>query len=219
MERVPVLLVDDHPVFAEALAARLGSEPDLAVVPVAHSVRQALAELARSRPAVIVLDFALGAESGLTLLDRVRAEYPDIRAVVLSAVDSVDAVVEAVRRGARAWLPKSVDVGQLVDVVRGVARGEAWLAPALLGPVLTRLTGPERVEPDRLAVLTSREREVLQCLVDGLPRETIARRLYLSGNTVRTHVQRLLAKLDCHSVLEAVAVAQRSGMRQSASRR
>lgn len=215
MEPLPVLLVDDHPVFAEALAARLASEPDLTVVPVAHTLGQALAELARSRPAVIVLDFALGEQSGLALLEQVRAEHRQTRAIILSAVDSVDAVVEAVRRGARAWLPKSVDVAYLVRVVRGVARGEAWIPPTLLGPVLTRLAGPDPARPDPLAALTPRERDVLQCMVDGLSREAIARRLYLSVNTVRTHVQNLLAKLDCHSVLQAVALAQRCGMRQS----
>lgn len=217
MEPLAVLLVDDHPVFAEALAARLEREPGLTVVPVAHTLTQALAQLAHSRPAVVVLDFALGDQSGLALLDRVRAEHRETRTIVLSAVDSVDAVVEALRRGARAWLPKSVDVAQLVRVVRGVACGEAWIPPALLGPVLTRLVGPDPGGPDPLAALTSREREVLQCMIDGQSREAIARRLYLSVNTVRTHMQNLLAKLDCHSVLQAVAVAQRCGMRQSGS--
>lgn len=210
-----MLLVDDHPVFAQALAARLGGEPDLAVVPLAHTVGQALAELARSRPTVIVLDLVLGEESGLTVLEHAQTGYPDTEVIMLSAVDRVDVVVEAVRRGVRAWLPKSIDVAQLIHVIHGVARGEAWLPPALLRAVLTRLAEPEPANPDPLEALTAREREVLQCMIDGLPRAEIARRLYLSPNTVRTHAQNLLVKLDSHSILEAVAIAQRAGMRQS----
>lgn len=215
MDAVRVLLVDDHPVFAHALAARIGSEPDLAVGPVAHTVGQALAELARGRATVIVLDLMLGSESGLAVLEHARTEYPDTKVIMLTAVDSVDAVVEAVRRGAGAWLPKSVDVAQLIRVIHGVARGEAWIPPALLGAVLTRLTEPDPAGPDPLAPLTAREREVLQCMVDGLSRAEIARRLYLSTNTVRTHAQSLLIKLGGHSALEAVAIAQRAGMHQS----
>ena len=214
MEALRVLLVDDHPVFAQALAARLGSEPGLAVLPVAHTVGQALAELTRSRPTVVVLDLMLGAESGLTVLERAQA-YPDTEVIMLSAVDDVEPVVQAVWRGARAWLPKSVDVAHLIRVIHGVARGEAWIPPALLRSVLTRLTAPEPGEPDPTGALTAREREVLQCMIDGLPRAEIARRLYLSPNTIRTHAQNLLVKLDSHSVLEAVAIAQRAGMRQS----
>jgi two-component system NarL family response regulator len=215
MEALRTLLVDDHPVFAQALAARLGNEPDLAVIPVAHTVGQALAELAHSRPTVILLDLMLGEESGLTVLEHAHAQYPDTKVIMLTGVDGVDAVIDAVRRGARAWLPKSVDIAQLIRVIRGVARGEAWIPPTLLRGVLTRLTEPDPADPDPLEALTPREREVLQCMVDGLPRAEIARRLYLSTNTVRTHAQNLLVKLDSHSVLEAVAIAQRAGMRQS----
>jgi DNA-binding NarL/FixJ family response regulator len=213
MEAVCTLLIDDHPVFAQALAARLGCEPDFVVVPVAHTVEQAFAELARSRPAVALVDLVLGNESGLAVLEHVQARHPDTRVIMLTGVNDVGAVVEAVRLGARAWLPKSADVAQLIRVIRGVACGEAWIPPALLHEVLTRLAALEPADP--LRALTAREREVLQCMVDGLTRPEIARRLYLSPNTVRTHAQKLLTKLDSHSILEAVALARRAGMRPS----
>lgn len=213
MECVRTLVIDDHPVFAQALAARLGGEPDFAVVPVAYTVEQAVAELARSRPAVTLLDLVLGPDSGLAVLEHIQTHHPDTKVIMLTGVNDVDSVVEAVRRGARAWLPKSADVAQMIRVIRGVVCGEAWIPPTLLHGVLTKLTALEPADP--LRELTPREREVLQCMVDGLTRQEIARRLYLSPNTIRTHAQKLLAKLDSHSILEAVALARRAGMRPS----
>src|SRR5690606_3962079 len=116
-----------------------------------------------------VVDLVLGAETGLTLLDHARAHNPDTKAIVLTALESVDAAVQAVQRGALGWLPKHADVAALISAIHAVALGGAWIAPDLLGPVLTRLVGPGRATNDPLAVLTAREREVLQCLVDGMP--------------------------------------------------
>jgi DNA-binding NarL/FixJ family response regulator len=211
-----VLVVDDHPVFAEALQARLADEPDLSPVWVAYTADEAVAMVGRYWPAVVVLDLVLGAASGLDVAEQIRVRSPASRVLVLTGVESVESVVAALYLGVRAWLPKTVDAGQLVRVIHGVARGEVWLAPALLGRVVTdlvaRAAGPP---PDPLAVLTAREREVLQCLVDGLSRTDIAARLHVSTNTVRTHTQNLMAKLGAHSTLESVSLALRHGVRAS----
>jgi DNA-binding NarL/FixJ family response regulator len=214
MEVIRTLLVDDHPLFVETLAARLDREADLEVLPVAKDGRRARTLLRTLSPAVVVLDMILGAESGLSLLDEIEASHPESRVVVLTGVSAVDQVVEAVRRGARAWLPKTVDGDHLVRVIRGVVRGESWIPPELLGYVLRQLTAVQPAgQPDPLAVLTARERDVLQCAVDGLSKPDIARQLFLSPNTVRTHTQNVLGKLSAHSMLEAVSLARRHGMR------
>jgi DNA-binding NarL/FixJ family response regulator len=209
---ISVLVVDDHTLFADALQTRLAREPGLGPVSVAYGAREAQVHVAARRPAVVVLDVLLGDDSGLDLILPICELSPDSRVVMLTGVQSVDAVCTALSRGARAWLPKTVDTDHLVRVVRGVYRGEAWVAPELLGRVLTALT-ERAVEPERdpLAGLTRREREVLQCLADGLDRAEIARRLRISANTVRTHIQNLIVKLDVHSTLECVALALRYG--------
>jgi DNA-binding NarL/FixJ family response regulator len=213
---ISVLVVDDHRVFADALQARLSREPDLDPVKVAYDTAQARAELGETRPAVVILDVVLADGDGVDLLSDVRTLSPNSRVVMLSAVESVEPVVRALAQGARAWLPKTVDTDHLVRVIRGVHHGEAWLSPKLLGRVLTALVNRSVAPPpDPLAGLTPREREVLQCLVDGLSRPEIAVRLRLSGNTVRTHTQNLIAKLGTHSTLESVAVAMRNGVRAS----
>jgi two-component system NarL family response regulator len=218
---IRVLIVDDHALFAQALAARLGREPDLVVLPLAGDIRHALALADTERPTVVLLDMTLGRESGLDVLDRLRDRHPGVRVVMLSAVSGVGPIVQAIRHGAVGWVPKTEGAELVTRVIRSSARRGGWVPPDLLGEVLRRLVS-EPAEPVRgnqlLAELTPREREVLQCMVDGLSRAEIAARLGLSANTVRTHTQNLLAKLDMHSALEAITLAMRIGMRPSGSR-
>ncbi|HZB29566.1 MAG TPA: response regulator transcription factor [Streptosporangiaceae bacterium] len=215
MDPIRVLIVDDHILFAEALAARLSREPDLVILPIAPDLRRAFALVTTERPDVIALDLMLGAESGLEVLDHVRDKHPGIRVVALTAVSDIDSMVQTLRRGAVGWLPKTEGADLVARVIRSAARSGGWIPPEVLGEVLRRLVASD--PPDSaaglLAVLTPREREVLQCMVDGLNRVEIAGRLALSANTVRTHTQNLLAKLDLHSALEAITLAMRAGMR------
>lgn len=214
---ISVLVVDDHQVFADALRARLATELDLGPVFVAYDVSQALGRLRQASVDVAIIDYMLGQESGAELARRIRDCAPGTRVVVVSAAEEIDAVVDVLLAGASAWLPKVSDTEQLVRVIRGVHSGEIWLAPALLGAALPALM--ERLRsptPDPLAVLTAREREVLECMAIGLSRAEIAARLGVSGNTVRTHTQNLIGKLGVHTSLEAVTLVLRAGHHQSA---
>jgi len=215
MDPIRVLIVDDHTLFGEALAARLSREPDLVILPIAPDVRRALALVTTERPHVLALDLMLGAESGFDVLDHVQDKWPDIRVVMLTAVSEIESIVQAVRRGAVGWLPKTESADLVARVIRSAARGGGWIPPEVLGEVLRRLVSsdPPSNGSQLLTSLTPREREVLQCMVDGLSRAEIAGRLELSANTVRTHTQNLLAKLDMHSALEAITLAMRAGMR------
>jgi DNA-binding NarL/FixJ family response regulator len=216
---IRVLIVDDHALFAEALAARLDREPDLVILPIAPDARRALALTATERPHVVVLDMTLDGENGLDVLGRLREGHPDVRVVILSAMSEAEAIAAALRRGAVGWLSKTERADLVARVIRGAARRGGWIPPDIAGDVLRRLLdddpGPSGGGARALAALTPREREVLQCMVDGLNRAEIADRLGLSANTVRTHTQNLLAKLDMHSALEAITLAMRAGMKPS----
>jgi DNA-binding NarL/FixJ family response regulator len=138
-----------------------------------------------------------------------RDEPP--RVVMLSFSAEPERIVDAVRSGATAWVGKNESLQHLLEVIRGVARGETWLPPAEAGRVLELLMWDQdqRRDNDRLlAALTPREREVLACLANGAGRQEVAEQLHLSANTVRTHLQNLMAKLGVHSTLEAVAISR-----------
>lgn len=212
MRSIRVLIVDDHALFAEALAARLAAEPDLEVLPVAGDVRRAAALVATESPGVVVLDFVLGEESGLDALDLLRRRHPEVRVVILSGITDVASIVTALRHGAAAWVPKTEGADLVARVIRGAAGWGGWIPPDVLGEVLRRLLDTGDQPGGVLAELTPREREVLQGMVDGLNRAQLAERLGLSANTVRTHTQNLLAKLGAHSAVEAITIAMRAGV-------
>jgi DNA-binding NarL/FixJ family response regulator len=152
---------------------------------------------------------------GLALVERVRAEHPGTRTVVLAERDDPVRAARALQAGAFGWVAKDCSLSRLLAVVRGVLRDETHLPPALLTGVLRELTAArrDRTESERLVEsLTPREQEVLRCMVAGLGRKAVAERLFLSPHTVRTHMQNVLGKLGVHSTLAAVALARRAGV-------
>lgn len=209
-------MVDDHRVFAGALAERLIAEPGFDVVGVAHTREQALGVLRSTRPDVVLLDFRLGEDSGLDVLADLAARgAADLPAVlVVSAWDEVSDVVAALRLGARGWVGKDTSVPALLAAVSEVAAGRTSLGPHLLTEVLAELLGSDPAsapEPSFVDALTPRQREVLLALLDGATRNDIAERLVLSPHTVRTHVQELLRRSGSSSTLELLAKARTAG--------
>ena len=208
-----ILLVDDQPLFAEALATVLADQPDLKVVGYARTCGEALAGLNTWHPDLLLLDVEISTCEGLDLVSRLLDCVPSVLVAVLTETEEIEVVVEALRRGIAAWIPKSEPVSHLLGVIRGLKPGDCYLPPRLLGHAVRALVTTGQDGP--LAILTPREHEVLQCMVDGSGRDEVAARLYLSPNTVRTHTQNVLAKLGVHSVVEAVALGMRCGLRPS----
>ncbi|MGH2784691.1 MAG: response regulator [Actinomycetota bacterium] len=212
MKAIRVLIVDDHRVFAEAIAARLQTEPDLRVVGQANTAAQALDAVETLDPDVVLMDVELGADDGIELAGRLRATYPTLAVIVVSFLTDTTRVGQAVRAGAAGWVTKDAPTEELLGAIRGVAVGESWIPPRLLTGVLRDLLTTRRMvdeDEERLVRLTPRERTVLDMMADGLDRSAIAERMFLSTNTVRTHVQNIFAKLNVRSSLEAVALALR----------
>lgn len=206
-----LLIVDQQRTFCDALATRLLIEPDLVVVVDAQSTQAARRVLAGRSADVILLDAELPDDSSVAFCAEMRGRVCASRVVMLSAASDAQRIVTAVRAGAAAWVRKDESVDHLLQVVRGVVRGETWLPATELGRVLRLLIADEddrRGCDELLAALTPREREVLFLLVEGAGRKQVAARLQLSANTVRTHLQSLMAKLGVHSTLEVVALTR-----------
>lgn len=213
---IRVLLIDDHQMFADALAERVSRAPDMTVVGVATTAAQGLESTRALRPDVVTLDANLGEEDGVELARELRTTAAPPKIVMVTCVDDIDRVLRAIWAGALAWVPKETGAAELIDVIRGAARGDAWIPPGVLGVVLNAIVASSDGQPpDRtpLAALTPRERQVLRCMLAGLDRSATAELLGLSLNTVRTHAQSVLTKLHVHSALEAVSVALSAGMR------
>ncbi|MCG7526794.1 response regulator transcription factor [Streptomyces sp. OfavH-34-F] len=228
--RIRVLVVDDHRIFAESLAAALAAEPDVEVA-AAGSGPAALRCLERGAAEgreydVLLVDAELGGHlaergtapapvDGIALVGAVRAARPSVRTVVLAEKDEPGRAARALQAGACGWVAKDSSLQRLLAVIRGVLRDETHLPAALLTGVLRELLAERkhRTESEKLvASLTPREREVLRCMVAGLGRKAVAERLFLSPHTVRTHMQNVLGKLGVHSTLAAVALARRAGV-------
>jgi DNA-binding NarL/FixJ family response regulator len=208
---INVVVADQERTFADALAARLGAEGDMEVVGAVH-VRAPGPWLVAGRPVeVMVLDGDLPGEAANRLCEELSRRDEPTRVIMLSSSSEPERIVAAIRVGAAAWLRKDESLEHLLHVIRGVARGETWLPPSEMGNVLRLLLreGDRHRESERLlATLTPRERAVLACLAEGAGHRDVAERLHLSVNTVRTHLQNLMAKLGVHSALEAVALTR-----------
>lgn len=208
---IRVLVVDQHLAFRDALATRLQTEPDLAVLAKAHSAEFASSVLVGRSADVILLDADLPDQSAVAFCSEMTRRPDPPRIVMLSLASEPERIVSAVRAGASAWVKKDQSIEHLLGVIRGVVGGETWLPPRELGEVLQLLIEGEahrRGSDDLLATLTPRERDVLFLLVEGAGRNEVAKQLQLSANTVRTHLQSLMSKLGVHSTLEVVAVAR-----------
>jgi DNA-binding NarL/FixJ family response regulator len=212
---IRVLIVDDHEVFADALAICLGDYSDLEVVGTATTAARGLWLLSQTECDVMILDLALAGEDGLAVAREALHLYPELGIVVATGAQAGEQVVEAVQIGVRGWVAKTASARALVEAVRGVAQGETRIPAQLLAGVLVSLSRGQRAALERVqdvADLTGRELEVLGCLVDGMSRTEIGDLLHVSPNTVRTHVQSILHKLNVHSALAAVAIARRAGI-------
>ena len=208
-----VLIVDDHPLTREALATLLEGN-DFEVVGQASDGEEAISLAGELRPELVLLDLSMPGLDGLAALPRLREAAPDCEVVVLTASGTEDNLLAAIRAGAAGYLLKSEPPGRIVEFLRGAARGEA----ALSGEVARRLLeqvregGQRGGVPDEIAAaLSARELEVLLLLDEHLGTDDIARRLFISEHTVRSHVKSLLHKLNVSSrreALEALAVAR-----------
>lgn len=206
---ITILLVEDHDMVAEAIWLALDRTDDLEVVGRSLSVKDALADAARLRPAVVVLDRRLPDGDGIAAIPTLKAAAPGTRVLVLTGEATPAVAADVAEVGGSGLILKVGNLGELQAGVRLVAAGEVAYSKGLLSGALDRLTGRTA---DLGATLTPRERETLGLLGDGLGTAEISQRLGVALNTARNHVQRVLGKLGARSQLEAVAVARREGL-------
>jgi DNA-binding NarL/FixJ family response regulator len=209
---IRVVLVDDDAMVRTGLRLILSTAPDIEVVGEAGDGAGGAAVVRRERPDVVLLDVRMPSVDGLAAARDLLAEpSPPWRVIMLTTFDLDEYVYASLAAGASGFLLKDVPPERLVAAVRQVRDGDVLLAPEITRRLVARYTVPSS-RSDRLAPLTDRERDVLTLIAQGLSNVEIANALYLGEATVKTHVGRILAKLDLRDRAQAVIAAYESGL-------
>ncbi|WP_017624340.1 response regulator [Nocardiopsis chromatogenes] len=218
---IRVVVAEDQWAVRSGLVMILDGAPDVTVVAEASDGEEAVAAVRRTRPDVALMDVRMPRKDGIAATRELAGSGTDV--LVLTTFDLDEYVFGALRAGAAGFLLKNIEADDLVEAVRVVARGEGMIAPAVTRRLIAEFAGPgggraERAErparpqaaAEALEQLTAREREVLRCVGEGLSNRQISRRLGITETTAKTHVSRILAKLDLRSRVQAAIVAQES---------
>ena len=207
-EPTRVLIVEDHRVVAEGLAALINDQTDMKVVGNVGTVADSSTAAAELNPDVVLLDFRLPDGTGPDAAAAIRAIRPAARMIFLTREDTDAARFAAVQSGASAFLHKSRAAAEVVAAIRDVARGKMLITPRTIATLLAKRRSIEA----QLERLTPREKEVLRLMAEGSPSREIAARMGISYTTVRTHIRSVGSKLAVHSKLEAIVKARELGL-------
>ncbi|PFG31400.1 response regulator [Paramicrobacterium agarici] len=213
---IRILLVDDQDLMRLGLAMVLGDVPDFSVVGEAADGESGVARAGELNPDVVLMDVRMPGVDGIEATRRIVADHPETRVIVLTTFDLDEYAFSGLNAGASGFLVKDAPADQLIAAVRAVHAGDAAVSPRVTKRMLELYGGslPEQgaTASDELASLSERERDVLVLVGEGLTNTEIAARLYLAESTVKTHVGRLLAKLELRDRIGAVILAHRSGL-------
>jgi two-component system nitrate/nitrite response regulator NarL len=212
---VHVLIVQDHPLLASALARVLEGQPDLAVSGVSGTGADAVKSAALMRPDVVLMDFRLPDVTGPEAARMIQSEHADAAIVFHSADESETALLDAVDAGATAYLTKDATADQIIEAVRKASRGEVLIPVELFARAIARQRGVSLKKREReqlIAEFTPRELDILHLLAEGLDTTAMSKSLGIAPHTVEWHVRHVIEKLQVHSKLQAVIAAARKGL-------
>jgi DNA-binding NarL/FixJ family response regulator len=204
MQPLRLLLVDDHALFREGLISLLSYQDDFTVVGEAEDAGSALAQAKALAPDIVLMDIELPGEDGVFATRRLTMELPAITVVMLTVRDDSETLFAAIKAGAQGYLVKNVRSLELLEQLRGLARGEAAISRRMAARILEEIRGQtEQFGPE--GELTARELEVLELVVARLSNAEIAGRLMVSEHTVKNHMKNILSKLQLHNRHQAAA--------------
>lgn len=215
---VPVFLIEDNRLLRDGLASMLNDQ-GLNVVATARTGQEALREVARVQPQIVLLDSALGDLDGARFVHAVRQAFPDLKIIVMGLLPAHEEFVEFIRAGVVGFILKDATVGEFVSTITAVADGQNVLPPLLTNTLFSYVAAQAVARGPRGAKsavrMTAREREVVEAIAEGLSNKEIATRLNVATHTVKSHVHNILEKLALHTRLEVAAyVHEQAGSEQ-----
>jgi len=210
---ISLVIVDDHVLVRQGIRAFLETHTDLTIVGEAEDAASATAVCAQHKPNVALVDLVMPG-GGIAATHDIRAVSPDTQIVLLTSFDDAQQILAAVQAGAISCLLKDIDADSLADTVRKAARGEAVLHPRVAGHLMDALRRGAMPAAQMLETLSTREREVLSLMAEGLSNQQIAEQLGIGEKTVKTHVSNVLAKLGVGDRTQAAVFAWKAGMKK-----
>jgi DNA-binding NarL/FixJ family response regulator len=215
MDKLRVMLVDDHALFRQGVESLLASRPDIEVVGSVGDGQEAISIASETTPDVILMDIEMPRCNGLEATRQISHDLPNTKIVVLTVVDDDETVFEAIKSGAQGYLLKDLEAYQLFDMLDGIRKGNAPLSGGIAAKILAEFSRPEpqpEVAHKVTEDLSDREREVLSLLVDGKTNKEIADILVVTENTIKTHLTNILTKLHLQNRIQAAVYAVRQGL-------
>jgi DNA-binding NarL/FixJ family response regulator len=200
---ITCLIADDHEVVREGLRLSLSRAPHIRVVGEATDGASAVALAERRRPSVVIMDIRMPGQDGLEATKEIRDKLPETNVLLFTAYDERSLLTRGLEAGAKGYLLKESPNQTLVRAIEKVSGGDGYIDPALMPAFLSR---------DREDILTAREREILKLLADGMSNADVAAKLFISQETVKSHVRHILAKLEADTRTHAVAIALRDSI-------
>jgi DNA-binding NarL/FixJ family response regulator len=208
-----VLIADDHALFRRGLQMVLKQEPDIEVVGEAEDGHEAVSRAQELMPDVILMDVRMPKRSGIQATQQIKDLMPHVKILMLTISDEEADLYEAIKAGAAGYLLKEISIDEVADAIRSVWAGESRITPSMASKLLAEFAAISKWAEETRQLpaprLSEREMEVLRLVAQGMNNRDIAKRLYISENTVKNHIRNILEKLHLHSRMEAVVYAVR----------
>ncbi|MCF8297782.1 MAG: response regulator transcription factor [Saprospiraceae bacterium] len=211
MDKIEVILIDDHHIVRDGIKILLMNIKDIEVVGEASNGDELFELLKTKDPDVLILDIMMPGMSGIEITEKIKNDYPGIKVIILSANTDDESVFDSLKAGAHGYLPKNARREELLEAVYMVAAGNEFLSDSISHTVLrsfiTRARTGNRQEKDKEATLTKRELEIVELFAEGLSYKEIADRLFISVRTVESHKNNIMEKLELKSIVDLVKYA------------
>ena len=210
MDRIKVLVVDDHAIMRDGIRALIDIYDDIEIVGEASEGKEAIEKARELAPDVVVMDLAMPGMDGLEATRRISKRNPAVKVLVLTQYDNKEYILSSIKAGAAGYVPKRALGSELISAIRAVNQGESFLYPSAASAVIEDYRRQTEEEPyDRL---TEREREILKLIAEGRTSREVADMLYISLKTVLNHRAKIMEKLDLHNRTELIKYAMRRGL-------
>lgn len=211
MNKIRIVIVDDHEIVRQGLTGFLGLQDDIEIVAEGSDGEEAIALSEKYKPDILLLDLLMPKMDGAEATRRILDENPEAKIIILSSFSDEDRAIPAVQAGAFGYLLKDIAPDDLATAIRDAHAGKAQMAPEITQKLMDRMRSPD-ASNDVRDTLTARETDVLRCIARGMSNDEIAGELYISPLTVKTHVSSLLSKLDLADRTQAAIYAIRNGI-------